>query len=79
MLILIKIIYLLLPAAVANMTAALSSKLFPNWTYPVDGYKKLNGQRILGDHKTVRGFVIGTISATLVFLLQNTSTALSYY
>jgi CDP-2,3-bis-(O-geranylgeranyl)-sn-glycerol synthase len=66
----ISIIYLFLPAAAANMFAALSAKLIPTWNYPLDGYKNFHGKRILGDHKTVRGIVIGILAATLIFMIQ---------
>lgn len=33
---------------------------------PIDSNKLINGKPILGNHKTIRGFIFGTISGTLV-------------
>ncbi|MDB5166582.1 MAG: CDP-diglyceride synthetase [Candidatus Saccharibacteria bacterium] len=57
-----------LPAAFANM-APIGAARFPilkHWNTPVDGGRTWRGKRILGDHKTWRGFVSGMIIATLV-------------
>lgn len=65
-----QIIWLFLPAGLANMMAAISFFIFSKYNYPMDGNRKFRGKRILGDHKTWRGFIAGIISAELVFLLQ---------
>ncbi len=67
---LVVLLYFLLPAAIANMSAALSAKLFPKLNFPLDFNKTFRGIRILGDHKTIRGFVFGIITATIVYALQ---------
>lgn len=65
----IQAIYFFLPAAIANMMPIFVKKIkFLN--YPVDFNKTWNGKRILGDHKTYRGFFFGTISAFLFFEIQ---------
>lgn len=53
------------PAGVANVFAFFSGKLpvLKNWSTPVDGGHTFRGKRILGSHKTIRGFVIGIICA----------------
>ncbi len=66
----ITILYLFLPAAFANIGAALSAKFFPQWSYPLDCNKKFRGIRILGDHKTIRGFVFGVLCAGIIYLFQ---------
>ena len=66
----LQIIWLFLPAGIANMLAAISAYIFPNWNYPLDCRKKFRNKRIFGSHKTVRGFVVGTLAAGLFFLLQ---------
>lgn len=60
------------PAGVANITAFFSgrNKLLQKYSYPADFYLKFRGKRILGDHKTIRGFVAGTISSILIVYLQ---------
>lgn len=58
----------LLVGGVANMTPVLVKK----WNIlnlPIDSYKKLRGKRILGDGKTWRGFILGTIAAGMIGLL----------
>ncbi|HSX08853.1 MAG TPA: CDP-archaeol synthase [Candidatus Saccharimonadales bacterium] len=56
------------PAGLANMAAFVSGKIgfLKKLNYPVDCHLKVGGKRILGDHKTVRGFlsaiVVGIIA-----------------
>lgn len=58
------------PAGIANVSPIFAAHLplLKQWNYPVDFYKKINGVRILGDHKTLRGFVCGIILGTLTSL-----------
>lgn len=70
MIIFYQVIWLFLPAGVANMMAAISALIFPKWNYPIDCKKEFRGKRIFGDHKTWRGLIIGILSAGLIFLLQ---------
>lgn len=66
---LLQILYLFIPAYVANMTPVFVKKInFLN--KPVDLGRTWNGLRILGDHKTYRGFFFGTLSATIFFEIQ---------
>ncbi len=60
------------PAGLANMMAFFSGKIpfLKPFTYPVDFFLKLNGKRILGSHKTIRGFVVGILSAIICACLQ---------
>jgi CDP-2,3-bis-(O-geranylgeranyl)-sn-glycerol synthase len=60
------------PAGVANMTPVFSSMvpMLKNINTPMDFGKSFHGRRILGDHKTWRGFITGMVMATLVFWLQ---------
>jgi CDP-archaeol synthase len=39
------------------------------WAIPVDGGRSLRGRRLLGDNKTVRGFVVMVPATGLAFLL----------
>lgn len=65
-------IWFFLPAGAANVMPIFSSKIpgIKNWDTPIDLNKKWRGKRITGDHKTIRGFVVGTFVGTLVFWLQ---------
>ena len=64
-------VYLFLPAALANMAPVLCKRVFPWWDTPLDCGARLFGKRILGDHKTVRGLVVGLFAAGLVAYLQS--------
>lgn len=64
-----KLFWVMLPAGIANMVPPLAVKLWPKWNTPIDMGRSLNGKRIFGDHKTVRGFVTGILSAEIVFLV----------
>jgi len=56
-----------LPAGIANMMASLSGVIpkLRDLSYPMDFYKHYKGQRILGEHKTIRGLVMGTLFGAL--------------
>ena len=65
------------PAGFANLAAFLSGKIkfLKKFNYPVDCYKKFLGKRLLGSHKTVRGFiaaiVVGIIACALEVFVYN--------
>lgn len=66
-------LYFFLPAMLGNgVGGTLSAKLpiIKNWKTPVDFGKKFNGKRIFGDHKTIRGFVVGTTIGTITSVIQ---------
>lgn len=67
---LIKLLYFMLPAYMANLTPALFKNVLKKWNYPVDFNKKLFGKPILGSHKTIKGIFAGLISAILTAYLQ---------
>jgi len=64
-----------LPAGIANVTPIFAAHLpiLNQWNYPLDFFQKLNGKRIFGDHKTIRGFVsgvfLGSLTSLILFLL----------
>jgi CDP-2,3-bis-(O-geranylgeranyl)-sn-glycerol synthase len=66
-------LYFFLPAYFTNMTPPLAKKagIFNFLDKPVDFNKKFNGQRILGSHKTWRGFILGIIIGVLVSFVQS--------
>ena len=58
----------LLLSIVANGTPVLSARLLgENWSFPLDGGRYFFDERpILGNHKTVRGFVVSLVTCSLV-------------
>lgn len=70
--ILFQTLFFFLPAYIGNTSPVIFSKLkpFSNWNFPADFYKKYKGKRILGDHKTIRGYIVGIIFSATMGLLQ---------
>lgn len=66
----LKALWLLLPAGFANMAPIFAAKAFPKWDLPVDFGKSWNGHEIFGNHKTYRGLISGTIMGFLIFGVQ---------
>ena len=66
-------LWFFLPAGIANVTPIFAAHIpiLKRLNYPLDFYQKINGKRIFGDHKTIRGLVsgiiVGTLTATLLF------------
>ena len=67
---LLQVLYFFLPAYVANMAPVLVRDLCPSWAIPIDGGRTFRGTRVLGDHKTWRGLIAGTVAGVVVFALQ---------
>lgn len=65
-----KILWIFLPAGVANMAPVLF-KSVDLLNYPVDLNKTFMGVRILGDHKTWRGLFFGITAGALCASLQD--------
>lgn len=61
-----------IPAGVANTAAVFASKLpvLRRFSYPMDFKKSINGVRIFGDHKTIRGLVVGIAVAILLTAIE---------
>lgn len=68
--VILQTLWFLLPAGAANMAPVFAAHLFPSWNTPVDLGHSFQGQRIFGDHKTIRGLIAGTLVGGLVFILQ---------
>lgn len=68
----IQAVWLFLPAAFANMAPVFAKFLkIKFFDYPVDfGRKFYDKKRILGEHKTFRGFFFGVLSAMMVIYIQ---------
>ncbi|HVF69879.1 MAG TPA: CDP-archaeol synthase, partial [Xanthomonadales bacterium] len=60
------------PAGVANVAAFFSGKapFLKKYSYPADFNISLRGKRILGDNKTIRGFIFGVLGAIAIVYLQ---------
>src|SRR4051812_7505221 len=67
---LLEVLWFLPPGGMANLAPVLAAKLLPRWDAPLDGGRRLGRERILGDHKTIRGVVAGTVGAAAVFAAQ---------
>jgi len=63
------ILWLFLPAGLANMSPALF-RWFPFLNTPIDYGKIRGGKRILGDNKTWRGLICGTLVAIIFVFIQ---------
>lgn len=66
----IQILWLYLPAGIANM-APVVFKWVPFFKQPLDFGKSRDGRRLLGDNKTFRGLIFGVLLAMLVIYLQS--------
>lgn len=60
---LLELVYVMLPAYVANMAAPLA-KFWPGWNRPIS-------RQWLGDHKTTVGFLLGVAAGVLTSSLQS--------
>ena len=65
-------LWFFLPAGAGNAAPVLANKIpvLRDWKTPLDFGKNFRGKRILGDNKTWRGLLFGTLLAGLVGLLQ---------
>jgi CDP-2,3-bis-(O-geranylgeranyl)-sn-glycerol synthase len=66
----VQVLWLFVPAYAANMAPVLIGGHFARLATPIDGGRKLGGRRILGDHKTWRGLLVGIVAGVVVYELQ---------
>ena len=66
----LKTLWLLLPAGFANMAPVFAAKILPRWNTPVDFGHAWKGNEIFGSHKTYRGIISGTALGLLTFSIQ---------
>lgn len=60
------------PAGLANLAAFVSGKIkfLRKYKFPVDCYVRFRGKRLLGSHKTIRGFMAAILIGSSVCLLE---------
>jgi len=66
----VQVLYLFIPAYAANMSPVLVQGHFEWLNRPMDGGRSWRGRRVLGDHKTWRGLLAGTVTGVFVYELQ---------
>lgn len=68
----ITLIWLFLPAGIANMAPIFASKIpwLSKLNFPLDFNRKIGGKRILGDHKTIRGLISGILFGIAAVYVQ---------
>lgn len=63
-------LYYALPGLIANMLPIFGKKRLGFLAIPADFKKKFRSRRILGNNKTIRGFVLGICGGALIGLIQ---------
>lgn len=65
--------FFFLPAGIANMVPVFAAKLpfLRKYNQPLDFGKSFRGKRILGNHKTIRGFIVGILGGVGVVLIES--------
>ena len=66
----LRIFYLILPGACANMAPVLIKNHFKKWAVPIDMKKKIGKKRIFGNNKTVRGLIFGVLFSVVITFIQ---------
>lgn len=66
----LRVLYFFLPAYLANMAPVVARGHFKALAAPLDGGRSWRGRRILGDHKTWRGILVGVVTGAAVFAAQ---------
>ena len=68
----IKALYFFLPAYFANMSPPIITKIpfIKKINKPIDFNRSINNKRVLGNNKTIIGFISGVISALILFQIQ---------
>lgn len=68
----LSLIWIFLPVGLANTGPVLANNIsvLKNFSYPLDFNRSWRGQRILGDHKTIRGLLAGMLVGMAVAGVQ---------
>ena len=74
----VSLLYLMLPAFVANMMPIFVKRL-PVLDIPIDAGKRFRGFRLLGGHKTWRGVVFATIGGMVTLMIQKSLVSSSFF
>ena len=69
-LIIIELLWFMLPAYIANILPGGFKSKLKFLAIPVDFGKKFRGKRITGNHKTLRGFIVGSLGAAITGWFQ---------
>lgn len=66
------ILWFFLPAGLGNIAPIIAAKTnaLQKYSYPLDFYKKFRKKRIFGDHKTIRGLIVGISFGIITAYLQ---------
>ncbi len=79
--ILIKALLFAVPIYIANASGTLSASIpiIKKWKQPIDFGVEINGKRLLGDGKTFRGLILGTLTGTTIgyILFSNVNSDIS--
>jgi CDP-2,3-bis-(O-geranylgeranyl)-sn-glycerol synthase len=70
MLLIIKLLYFMLPAYIANMAPPLGKNILKQLAVPIDRGKTWKGKPILGKNKTWRGVFLAVAAGAVVFFIQ---------
>ncbi len=65
-------LWFFLPVGIGNCAPIFAAAIpgLKKWSYPLDCYLSFRDKRLLGSHKTVRGFIIGIMSSIIVVYIQ---------
>jgi CDP-2,3-bis-(O-geranylgeranyl)-sn-glycerol synthase len=71
----LRVLWLFVPAYLANMSPVLVQRSFERLATPIDGGRSYRGKRILGDHKTWMGLGTGVGDAAKSFFKRRVGIA----
>lgn len=66
----LRVLYFFVPAYFANLAPVLARGHLEMLAEPIDGGRSWRGRRILGDHKTWRGILVGVVAGVVAFAVQ---------
>lgn len=74
-------LYFLAPAAFATLTPQLSAHfhILENLNKPIDFNKTFRSKRIFGDHKTIRGYLVGILTGLVIGLIQYFLSSINFF
>jgi CDP-2,3-bis-(O-geranylgeranyl)-sn-glycerol synthase len=66
----LQVLWFFVPAYLANMSPVLVQGWFQRLATPIDDGRSFRGKRVLGDHKTWRGLLVGIVVGIATYELQ---------